>query len=551
MERIWLKNYPKGVPANIDADAYTSLVALIDESLIKFAVRPAFANMGKTLTFGDIDKASRLFGAYLLSRGLVSGDRIALMMPNMLQYPIALFGALRAGLIIVNTNPLYTPREMLHQFNDSGVKAIVIAENFASHLEQVIEQTSIKTVIVTSVGEMLGWRGILVNFVIRRVRRMVPKYTLKNVVTFQEAVTAGRRFELPKLHTQPEDIAFLQYTGGTTGVSKGAILTHRNMIANAMQMLGVLKPLMADSGEVALCPLPLYHVFACTVNVFGIMSIGGLNVLVTNPRDLGSVIKEFRRYPISIMIGVNTLFNGLLNREDFRKCDFAGLKITVGGAMAVQRAVADRWKTVTGNDLTEGYGLTEASPVVAVNPLDGTGRNGTIGLPLPSTEIEIMDEDGNPVQLGEEGELCVRGPQVMAGYYNSPDETDKVLRGGWLFTGDMATIDTDGFLRIVDRKKDMILVSGFNVYPNEIEDVMMQHPKVLEVAAVGVPDPKAGEAVKVFIVKKDASLTESEVRAHCRENLTAYKNPKYIIFRTELPETNVGKVLRRMLRDEK
>ncbi|MBK7337979.1 MAG: AMP-binding protein [Saprospirales bacterium] len=549
--RPWLATYPKGVPANIDVEAYPSVVALLDEILKKYAKKPAFSNMGKEVTFGEVDRYSRQFGAYLRSRGLEPGDRIALMMPNLLQYPIALFGALRAGLVLVNTNPLYKPREMLHQFTDSGVKAIVICENFASSLEKVLHETPIKTVIVTSIGEMLGpVKGTIVNFVVRRIKRMVPKYHIPNTASFLDAIRQGKKFSLTDHAGHPDDVVALQYTGGTTGVSKGAMLSNRNLVANLLQIRAIMSPVLKEGEEVVLSPLPLYHSFAFTVNCLALMSIGSLSVLITNPRDLKSVMEPFKKYNITLMTGVNTLFNALLNHPNFASCNFSKLKLVVGGGMAVQRAVAEKWHKVTGCPLTEGYGLTETSPVASVNPVDGSGKLGTIGLPAPSTDMRIVDEMGNPLKVTEVGEIQIKGPQVMKGYYNRPDETDKILKDGWLSTGDIGFMHEDGYFQIVDRKKDMILVSGFNVYPNEIEEVLVGHPKVLEVAAIGVPDPKSDEVVKVFIVKKDDSLTTEEVLAFCRENLTNYKVPKHVEFRKELPKTNVGKILRRELRDE-
>ncbi|MFZ2898398.1 MAG: AMP-binding protein [Saprospiraceae bacterium] len=549
--RPWLANYSKGVPANIDPEAYPSVVAMLEEILAKYASKPAFSNMGKEITFADIDQQSRQFGAYLRSRGLEPGDRIALMMPNLLQYPIALFGALRAGLVLVNTNPLYTPREMLHQFSDSGAKAIVICENFAANLEKIIKDTPIKTVIVTSIGEMLGpLKGAIVNFVVRRIKKMVPAYHLANTVTFKEAVQLGKKFTLSPHQGYPEDVVALQYTGGTTGVSKGAMLTNRNLVSNMVQIKAIMSPLLIEGEEKVLSPLPLYHSFAFTVNCLALMSIGSLSILVTNPRDLKTVMEPFGKYKISIMTGVNTLFNALLNHPDFASCDFSKFKLTVGGGMAVQRAVAERWHKVTGCPLTEGYGLTETSPVASVNPIDGTGKLGTIGLPVPSTDMRIVSEEGKVLGPTEVGEIQIKGPQVMKGYYNRPDETAKVIKDGWLLTGDIGFMHEDGYFQIVDRKKDMILVSGFNVYPNEIEEVIITHPKVLEVAAIGIPDERSTEVVKVFIVKKDQSLTADEVIAYCKENLTNYKVPKQVEFRKELPKTNVGKILRRELKEE-
>jgi long-chain acyl-CoA synthetase len=550
-ERPWLKNYPQGVPANINPDKYDSVVSLFEESVKKFKSKVAFTSMGKSLTFAQVDRMSSNFGAYLVSRGLQPGDKIAIMMPNLLQYPIALFGALRAGLVVVNTNPLYTPREMKHQFNDSGVKAIIIAENFASNLQKILGDTEIKTVIVTSIGEMLGpIKGCITNFVVRHIKKIVPKYEIPNTVKFTKAIVLGKSFSLPTIARNPEDVIILQYTGGTTGVSKGAMLTNRNLIANMLQIRSIMEPVLEEGKEVILCPLPLYHIFAFTVNCLALFSYGAINVLIVNARDIKSVIKEMKKHPVSVMPGVNTLFNALLNHPDISSVDFSHLKISVGGGMAVQRAVAERWQQVTGCYLAEGYGLTETSPLLTVNPLDGTGRIGTIGVPAPNTDIRIIAEDGRICGPNEVGELHAKGPQVMKGYYNRPDETAKSIKDGWFATGDIATMLPDGFFQIVDRKKDMILVSGFNVYPNEIEDVLAAHPKVLEVAAVGMPDEKSGEVVKVFIVKKEASLTESEVIAYCKENLTNYKIPRAVVFRDELPKTNVGKILRRSLRDE-
>lgn len=551
MEKPWLKLYPADVPANINPDAYTCVVEMLDECFKKYADRPAFYFMGKMLTFRQVDEMSRDFGAYLRSRGLEPGDRVALMMPNIMQYPIAMFGVLRAGMILVNTNPLYTPREMRHQFVDSGAKAIIIAENFASNLEQIIGETQIKTVIVTSIGEMLGLKGAIVNFVIRNVKKMVPKYTIPNTVCFSDAVKQGKKFTIQPFQSAPDDVIALQYTGGTTGVSKGTMLTNRNLVSNMLQIRAWLSPLFKE-GEtpLVLCPLPLYHIFSFTVNCLAFMNAGGANLLIVNARDLPALIKEWRKYPINIVTGVNTLFNGLLNQPSFSSLNFSPLRACVGGAMAVQRAVAERWQQVTGCQLTEGYGMTESSPVLTVNPIDHTMRLGSIGLPVPSTDVRIADEQGNALPPGPEhvGEIQARGPQIMKGYWQRPDATAETIKDGWLCTGDMGFMHPDGFFQIVDRKKDMILVSGFNVYPNEIEDVLAMHPKVLESAAIGIPDEKSGEVVKVFIVKKDPSLSVDEVIAHCRENLTGYKVPKAVEFRESLPKTNVGKILRRELR---
>ncbi len=548
--RPWLKHYPKNVPANIDPDRYPNLLAMLDETFEKYRHKPAFTCMGKTLTFDDVDRQSYHFAAYLHSRGLEAGDRIALMMPNVLQYPICLFGALRAGLVIVNTNPLYTPREMKHQFVDSGAKAIIIAENFAKNLQEILPETQIKTIFVTSIGEMLGFKGKIVNFVIRYLKKMVPKYSLPNTVTIQEGIKQGKKFTIKPFDARPDDVIALQYTGGTTGVSKGAMLTNRNLVANMEQMKGVMQGCLSEGVEVALCPLPLYHIFAFTVNCLGLFNMGNHNVLITNPRDMPAFIKEMKKYPFTVLTGVNTLFNGLLNQTDFKTVNFSTLKLTVGGGMAVQRAVAEKWKAVTGCALSEGYGMTESSPVASCNPLDGSGgKLGTIGIPIPSTEMRVVNENGTPLSIGEVGEIQIKGAQVMKGYYNRPEATAEVLKEGWLSTGDMGFMDSEGFFKIVDRKKDMILVSGFNVYPNEIEDVLAMHPKVLESAAIGVKDERSGEVVKVFIVKRDATLTEEEVIEFCKKNLTNYKVPKHVVFQNELPKTNVGKILRRALKE--
>jgi long-chain acyl-CoA synthetase len=549
--RPWLKNYPSGIPANINPDAYASLVELIDEALLKYKTLPAFSCMGKAMTFGELDKKATDFGAYLQSRGLKAGDKVALMMPNLLQYPIALFGCLRAGFVVVNTNPLYTPREMEHQFRDSGAKAIVIAENFAANLEKIIKDTNINTVILASIGEMLGpFKGWMVNFVVRHIKHLVPKHNLLNTVTFKDALQQGRKFTIQRHKGRGDEVILLQYTGGTTGTSKGAMLTNRNLVANMQQIRAAMMPSLVEAKEICLSPLPMYHIFAFTVNCLALMTVGSQTVLVTNARDLPSVMKEFKNQKITLMTGVNTLFNALLNHPKFSELDFSALKVTVGGGMAVQRQVAERWQQITGCPLAEGYGLTETSPVVAVNPLDGSGKLGTIGLPVPSTDVRIVDDGGNVLAFGQVGEIQVYGPQVMKGYYNRPSETDDALKNGWLSTGDIGLIQPDGFVQIVDRKKDMILVSGFNVYPNEVEEVIAMHPKVAECAAIGAPDDRSGEVVKVFVVKKDKSLTESELIAHCRENLTGYKVPKFVEFRKELPKTNVGKILRRALKEE-
>lgn len=549
-ERPWLKNYPSGIPANINPDEYPNLVAMFDETFKRYGNKPAFTNMGKSLTFNEIDKYSRQFGAYLSSRGLKPGDRIALMMPNLLQYPIALFGALRAGLVVVNTNPLYTPREMKHQFVDSGAKAILIAENFAANLEKILGDTAIDTVIITSLGEMLGFmKKTVVNFVVRSVKNMVPKYSIPNTVSFTEALNQGKKFTLNVHQGEPNETILLQYTGGTTGVAKAAMLTNRNLLANMAQIRAWMQPFVKDGQEIALCPLPLYHIFAFSVNCLALLSVGAHNILITNPRDLKTVIKPFSEYRISVMTGVNSLFNALVNNPDFAKQDFSHFKIASGGGMAVQRPVAEKWAQITGKPLCEGYGLTESSPVASTNPYDHTNRVGTIGLPIPSTDMRVADESNQPLGVDEVGEIQIKGPQVMKGYYNRPTETAECMVDGWLKTGDIGAMDADGYFRIVDRKKDMILVSGFNVYPNEVEEVIAGHPKVMEAAAVGIPHEKSGEVVKVFVVKKDKSLTEQEVIDFCREHMTGYKVPKAVEFRDDLPKSNVGKILRRELRD--
>lgn len=550
-QRPWLLHYPKGVPAHIDECAYPSIVSLLDETFKKFAAKPAFSCMGKSMTFAEVDRLSMQFAAYLHSRGLEPGDKIGLMMPNLLQYPIAIFGCLRAGLVVVNTNPLYTPREMRHQFTDAGVKAVVICENFAHNLQQILPDTQIKTIIVTSIGELLGFpKGMLVNFAVRKIKRMVPKFNLPNTVSFKEALNQGKKFTIKPFQSGPDDVILLQYTGGTTGVAKGAMLTNQNLVANMMQIRALGTMAFKEGEEIALSPLPLYHIFAFSVNCLALFSLGALTVLVVNARDLPSVMKEFKKHKLTCMTGVNTLFNALLNRPEFAGLDFSAFKFALGGGMAVQKAVAERWQKVTGKPLVEGFGMTESSPVASVNPLDGSGKLGSIGIPVPSTDMRIVDDNGNPLPQGETGEIQIKGPQVMKGYYNRPDATAQTVRDGWLCTGDIGLMHEDGYFQIVDRKKDMILVSGFNVYPNEIEDVAIQHPKVLECAAIGIPDEKSGEVVKLFVVKKDDSLTESEIIEHCRKDLTGYKVPKSVEFRKELPKTNVGKILRRKLREE-
>ncbi len=556
MERIWLKHYPAGVPADIDPDKYQSIRDLFEESVANFRDRPAYYCMGKEISFGDLDRMSRAFGAWLQGQGLQKGDRVALMMPNVLQYPVALFGVLRAGLVVVNVNPLYTPRELEHQLEDSGAKAIVILENFAHTLEQVVAKTQVKQVVVAAMGDLLGGvKGALVNFVVRNVKKLVPAFELDNVVRFNAVLAAASRMTLARVEIRPEDIAFLQYTGGTTGVSKGAMLLNRNITANLTQVEAWLDPFLTEEdrrGYIIITALPLYHIFSLTVNCLMMLKIGGKNVLIVNPRDIPGFVKELARHKYTTITGVNTLFNALMNNPDFDKLDFRALRISNGGGMAVQQAVAERWKKITGVTLTEGYGLTETSPVATTNPPDAKEFSGSIGLPVPSTEISIRDDAGSELPLGQPGEICIRGPQVMAGYWQRPEETAKVMTAdGFFRSGDIGIMDEKGHTRIVDRKKDMILVSGFNVYPNEIEGVVMMHPGVIECAAVGVADQHSGETVKLFVVRKDPDLTEKEVREHCHQNLTGYKCPKYIEFRAELPKTNVGKILRRALRDEK
>ena len=557
MDKFWLQSYPAGVPADIDPSQYDSLAHLFEESFQKYARRNAYVCMDKYLTYAEVDKLSRQLGAWLQGRGLQKGDRVALMMPNVLQYPVALAAVLRAGYTVVNVNPLYTPRELEHQLNDSGAKAIVILENFATTLQQVIAKTGVKHVVLASMGDLLGGiKGNVVNFVVRKVKKMVPAYSLPGAVPFRQALAEGARQQLKKVRITPGDIAFLQYTGGTTGVSKGATLTHRNVVANVLQNEAWSQPALKKASHVdaltIVCALPLYHILSLTACcLFGLRN-GGMNILIPNPRDIPGFVKELAKYKVNLFPAVNTLYNGLLNDPGFARLDFSQLKVCNGGGMAVQKAVNDKWRKVTGCPILEGYGLSETSPVATCNPADATEFTGTIGLPLPSTEIAILDDDGNPVPLGQAGEIAIRGPQVMAGYWNRPDETAKVMTAdGFFKTGDVGVMDARGHVKIVDRKKDMILVSGFNVYPNEVEGVVAAHPGVLECACVGVPDNNSGEAVKIFVVRKDASLTQEQLMQYCKEQLTAYKKPKYIEFRDALPKTNVGKILRRELRDEK
>ena len=552
MERIWLKSYPAGVPADIDPSKYRSLIELFDSSIAKYRDRPAFHSMGKSITFDQLEKRSRDFGAWLQARGLAKGARVAIMMPNCLQYPIAMFGILRAGCTVVNVNPLYTPRELEHQLKDSGAEAIVVLENFGHVLQEVRGRTPVKHVIVTSLGEMLGVKGVIVNLVVRKVKKMVPPYELPGAVLFKQALAEGASKKLVTPALTHDDIAFLQYTGGTTGVSKGAMLLHRNIIAALQQYEAWLAPAIGDQRAIIITALPLYHIFSLTVNCLVMMVVGGENVLITNPRDIPGFVKELAKHKYTIITGVNTLYNALLNHPEFAKLDFSSVRLAVGGGMAVQKAVADRWRQVTGTPLIEGYGLTETAPSATANPMNLGEFSGSIGVPMPSTEVVLRDDNDRDVAHGQPGEICIRGPQVMAGYWQRPDETAKVIgKDGYLHTGDIGIMDEKGFIRIVDRKKDMILVSGFNVYPNEIEQVLAMHPGVLECAAIGVPDEHSGEVPKVFVVKKDPQLTEQDVLEHCKKELTGYKRPKYVEFRSELPKTNVGKILRRALREEK
>jgi len=548
----WFRHYPAGIPHEIGPLEYKSLVELFETASKKYSDRIAFENLGVKITFSEVDRLSTYFAAYLqVELGLKKGDRIAIQMPNLLQFPVAFIGALKAGLIVVNTNPLYTPREMEHQFKDSGVSAVLILSNFASHLQTILPHLPAKHIIVTQMGDMLGTvKGLLVDVVVKYIKRLVPSFHIPNAVSFKSALKKGARLTLSRPLIDPEDLAVLQYTGGTTGIAKGAQLSHRNIIAHNQMITHWFKPYMTkDHKDIVITAIPMYHIFALTVNGTLMYYTGVKNVLITNPRDIPAFCKELKKHKFTIITGVNTLFNGLLHNPEFSKIDFSALKGAVAGAMAVQDAVAKRWKEVTGSILVEGYGLSETSPVLCCNPLDGTQRPGTIGIPMPSTEVAIFDDNGNQLAQGEAGEICARGPQVMRGYWQQ-DNAGVFFDGGWFRTGDIGIMDQDGFFKIVDRKKDMIKVSGFNVYPNEIENVIASHPKVLEVAAIGVPDAKSGEVIKVFIVKKDPTLTEEELKAFCHENLTNYKVPKYFVFRTELPKSNVGKILRRVLKEE-
>ncbi|THF62469.1 long-chain-fatty-acid--CoA ligase [Pseudothauera rhizosphaerae] len=553
MDKIWLQSYPPGVPAEIDQNEFRSLVDLFERGVQRYGERTAYINMGKSISYAELDRLSARFAAWLQHElKLPRGARVALMMPNVLQYPIAMFGVLRGGYTVVNVNPLYTARELEHQLRDSGAEAIVILENFAHTLEHVLPRAPVRTVIVTSLGEMLGFpKGAIVDFVVRHVKKMVPAWRVPGYVRFATVLARGARHELAPVELGHDDVAYLQYTGGTTGTAKGAVLTHGNIVGNLQQAHAWIKPYVEEGAETIITALPLYHIFSLTANCLTFFKIGATNVLITNPRDIPGFVKELAKYPFTVITGVNTLFNALLNNPDFARLDLSHFKIALGGGMAVQQVVAEKWKKVTGKVLFEAYGLTETSPAVTINPLDLAEFNHSIGLPVPSTDISIRDDNGKEVALGQRGELCVRGPQVTKGYWNRPEDTARAFTAdGFLRTGDIVVMDPQGFIRLVDRKKDMILVSGFNVYPNEVEDVIASHPGVLEVAAVGVPDERSGEVVKVFVVKKDPALTVEAVIAHCRENLTGYKVPHHVEFRKELPKTNVGKILRRALRDE-
>lgn len=553
MEKIWLDNYPLDAPKTINVEEYQSLIEMFENAVQRHPDIPAYINMGQILTYRKLEERSRAFAAYLQNElRLEKGERIALMMPNLLQYPIALFGALRAGLVVVNVNPLYTPRELEHQLNDSGAKAIVIVSNFAATLEKVVFNTPIKHVILTRMGDQLSFgKRTLVNFVVKYIKKLVPKYKLPHAVSFREALSIGKQRQYVRPTVSADDLAFLQYTGGTTGVAKGAMLSHRNMVANIMQAKWVAHPITKIKAQrIALIALPLYHVFALTANCLLFVELGITGLLITNPRDIPGLIKELKKYPVVAITGVNTLFNALLNNEMLKEVDFSNLRLTIGGGAAIQRAVAERWHKTTACHIIEGYGMTECSPLISATRNDSVEYSGSIGVPVPNTDIRVVDEQGNDVPKGERGELWVKGPQVMQGYWQRPEESTEVLKDGWMATGDIVTFGDDLNLRIVDRKKDMIIVSGFNVYPNEIEDVVALHPKVNEVVAIGLPSEKTGESIKVYVTKKDESLTRDELRNHCRQHLTGYKIPRDIEFRDELPKSNVGKILRRVLRDE-
>ncbi len=551
-KHVWFEKYPDGVNREIDPSRYRSVSELLEQSVTKFGDRPAYVNFGKSLSFNEVDQYSRDFAAYLQNSGLNPGDRIAIQMPNVLQYPIVLFGALRAGLIVVNTNPLYTSREMEHQFKDAGVKVIVILANFAHNLEKIISKTNIQQVLITEMGDMIGGiKGTLINFIVKRVKKMVPAYRLPHAYPLMKALKKGRKLNFVAPEINPSDIAFLQYTGGTTGASVGATLTHSNIIANMLQIREWMKPRLKELEELAITALPLYHIFALTVNCLCMLQLGAENILITNPRDLDGFIKDLKKYPFTFITGVNTLFNGLLNHPKFAEVDFSHLKVSVGGGMAVQKSTAERWEKLTGCPLVEGYGLSETSPVLSCSPIDGSHQIGTIGLPVPGTNMKVMNDEGQEVKTGETGEICATGPQVMKGYWNKEEDTKNAFHDGiWFKTGDIGLMRDDGYFKIVDRKKDMILVSGFNVYPNEIEEVTAEMEGILEVAAIGVPDDRSSEAVKLFVVRKNKDVTEEKILSHCKENLTKYKIPKHIAFVDELPKSNVGKILRRLLREQ-
>lgn len=551
--KIWLKSYPAGIAGEIGPLPYKSIGEFFDHAVARYSSRPAFTCMGKTLTFADLNAQSARIGAWLQSLGLAKGDRVAVMMPNILQNPVIVYGILRAGFTVVNVNPLYTPRELQHQLVDSGAKAIFVLENFAHTVQQVVDKTSVKHVVVATMGDMLGLKGAIVNLVVRRVKKLVPAWSIPGHLSFKDVLAKGGRAKLTKPNVAASDVAFLQYTGGTTGVSKGATLTHSNLLSNMAQMeiwfQTAFRSRARPDNLVFMCALPLYHIFALTVNSLMGLATGGNNILIPNPRDIPGFVKELGKHNTNIFPGLNTLFNALMNNAEFQKLDFSSLMLTFGGGMAIQRPVAERWKQMTGCSIAEGYGLSETSPVATANILDATEFTGTIGMPIPSTDVEIRDDQGNTLAIGEVGEICIRGPQVMAGYWQRPDETAKAISpDGFFRSGDIGFMNADGLVKIVDRKKDMILVSGFNVFPNEIEEVAMTHPGILECAAIGIPDEHSGEAVKLFVVKRDAALTEEEVKRHCAANLTNYKRPRFVEFRTELPKTNVGKILRKDLR---
>jgi len=548
----WIENYPAGVPKNIDSDRYTSLPDMFSEATKKYAGRPSYENMGKVISFAELDDLSNKFASYLQNvLKLVPGDKIAIQLPNILQNPVAMHGALKAGLVVVNTNPLYTPSEMKHQFNDSGAKVIVIVSNFACNLEKILAETNIEHIVITELGDLIGGiKGAIVNIAVKYFKKMVPPFSLPNAVKFKDALNQGatHTFTAPKI--KPEDLAFLQYTGGTTGVSKGAMLTHRNLIANLQQIEAWLKQTDIKEGkEIFIAALPLYHIFALNAHGLLPMKIGAKNILITNPRDMPGFVKELKKHPFTLITGINTLFNGLLNTKGFDEIDFSTVKIALAGGMALQRAVFDKWEKVTGMKIAEAYGLTETSPALCINPMGEGNQAGTIGLPLPESDVTLLDDDGKEVALGEKGELCAKGPQIFSGYWQRPEESELCFINGYFKTGDIATMTEQGYFKIVDRKKEMVLVSGFNVYPNEVEDAIASHPKVLEVGVIGVPDPKSNEAVKAYVVKKDDTLTADDIKAFCRERLTPYKCPKHVAFTDELPKSNVGKILRRIIKE--